>query len=146
MKACIQRVQGASCVVDGRTVSSTGHGYMILVGFTHTDSIENASKMAKKIASLRVFSDQEGKMNLSIKDVGGEILCISQFTMYADCLKGNRPSFVDSMEPIKANELYLSLIKELNDTYLIKTLPGVFGAHMELHPICDGPVTIILEN
>lgn len=146
MRVCVQRVLEASCVVDGKIVAQTNKGYMLLVGFTHSDTLDNVTKMAKKIASLRIFSDSEGKMNLSIKDVGGQILCISQFTMYADSVKGNRPSFVASMEPHQANELYLKLINLLNEEYHIKTLPGVFGAHMELHPVCDGPVTINLEN
>lgn len=145
MKVTIQRVSSASCVVNNQLINKIDHGYMLLIGFTHNDTLENVNKMCKKIANLRVFEDQNDKMNLSIKDVKGSILAISQFTLYADCNGGNRPSFVDSMRPDPANELYLKMIDILNNEYQIPTFGGVFGAHMYLNPICDGPVTINLE-
>ena len=145
MKVVLQRVQYANCVVEKEVVSEINKGYMLLVGFTHTDTIENVKKMAKKISALRVFTDEFDKMNLSIKDVNGEILAISQFTLYADPNSGNRPSFIDAMRPVPANQLYETFIDILNSEYEITTKKGVFGAEMELNPVCDGPVTINLE-
>ena len=145
MRVTVQRVQSASCTVDNKLISQTNFGYMLLIGFTHNDTLDNVEKMCKKIANLRVFDDENGKMNKSIIDVNGQILAISQFTLYADATHGNRPSFVDAMEPAKANDLYQKMITILNDEYHIKTLGGSFGAHMILHPVCDGPVTINLE-
>ena len=145
MKVVLQRVQYANCVVEKEVVSEINKGYMLLVGFTHTDTIENVKKMAKKISALRVFTDEFDKMNLSIKDVNGEILAISQFTLYADPNSGNRPSFINAMKPNLADNLYQEFVKILNEEYQILTKKGVFGAHMELHTICDGPVTINLE-
>ncbi len=145
MKVVLQRVQYANCVVEKEVVSEINRGYMLLVGFTHTDTIENVKKMAKKISALRVFTDEFDKMNLSIKDVNGQILAISQFTLYADPNSGNRPSFINAMKPSPADELYQEFVKILNEEYQITTKKGVFGAHMELHTICDGPVTINLE-
>jgi D-tyrosyl-tRNA(Tyr) deacylase len=145
MKVVLQRVQYANCVVEKEVVSEINKGYMLLVGFTHTDTIENVKKMAKKISTLRVFTDEFGKMNLSIKDINGEILAISQFTLYADPNSGNRPSFINAMKPTPADSLYQDFVRILNEEYQITTKKGVFGAHMELHTICDGPVTINLE-
>lgn len=145
MKVVLQRVQYANCIVEKEVVSEINKGYMLLVGFTHTDTIENVKKMAKKISALRVFTDEFDKMNLSIKDVNGEILAISQFTLYADPNSGNRPSFINAMKPNLADNLYQEFVKILNEEYQIITKKGVFGAHMELHTICDGPVTINLE-
>ena len=145
MRVTIQKVRYANCVVEGQLISEINHGYMLLIGFTHDDNIEKIEKACKKIANLRIFEDEFGKMNLSIKEVNGSILAISQFTLYADSRKGNRPSFVDSMEPTKANELYLKMIDILNNEYQIITKGGKFGAHMVLNPVCDGPVTINLE-
>lgn len=145
MRVVLQRVKRANCIVDNKIVSEIEKGYLLLVGFTHNDSIENVRKMAKKIANLRVFEDNEGKMNLSIKSVNGSILAISQFTLYADPNSGNRPSFIDAMRPVPANQLYETFIDILNSEYEITTKKGVFGAEMELNPVCDGPVTINLE-
>ena len=145
MKVVLQRVQYANCIVDKEMVSEINKGYLLLVGFTHSDTIENVKKMAKKISALRVFTDEFDKMNLSIKDVNGEILAISQFTLYADPNSGNRPSFINAMKPDPAEALYQEFVKILNEEYQITTKKGVFGAHMELHTICDGPVTINLE-
>lgn len=148
MKVLIQRVKQASCKVlendEYKLVSKIDKGLMLLVGFTHTDTKELAEKMAKKIVDLRIFSDSEGKMNLNIKQIEGKILSISQFTLYADTKKGNRPSFVNSMNPTEANLLY-----EYFNEYLIslgvETKPGKFGGDMLLEPLCDGPVTIEME-
>lgn len=145
MKVTIQRVTHANCVVENKIVSEIDKGYLVLVGFTHTDTLDNVKKMAKKVANLRIFEDENEKMNLSIIDVKGKILAISQFTLYADANQGNRPSFINSMKPDSANKLYEEFMSILNNEYNIPTLPGVFGAHMVLNPVCDGPVTINLE-
>ena len=148
MRVVIQRVKQASCKVfkDGeyQLVSTIGHGLMLLVGFTHSDNEEKCRKMAKKIIDLRIFNDEFGKMNLDIKQVNGSILSISQFTLYGDTKKGNRPSFVESMKHDEANKLYEYFNQILND-YGIITKPGAFGEDMLLEPYCDGPVTIEME-
>lgn len=146
MKVIIQRVKEAKCIVNEKVISAIKTGYMILVGFTHTDTFENVAGMARKISTLRIFDDHDGKINRSIKDVKGEILSISQFTLYANTHKSNRPSFTDSMSYEQANELYLEFNRILNDTYQIRTYPGEFGAHMDIMIINDGPVTIEMEN
>ena len=130
---------------DNKITGKIDQGFMLLVGFTHSDTTENVLKMAKKIAGLRIFEDEAGKMNLSIKDVGGKILSISQFTLYGDCNKGNRPSFVNSMAPDAASKLYDYFNEVLRNDYQMVVETGIFGAHMILDPICDGPVTIELE-
>lgn len=145
MKVVVQKVLSASCTVDNKITGKIDQGFMLLVGFTHSDTIENVNKMAKKIVGLRIFEDECGKMNLSIKDVGGKILSISQFTLYGDCNKGNRPSFVNSMNPASANELYNQFNEILRNEHGMIVETGIFGAHMILDPICDGPVTIELE-
>lgn len=145
MRVVLQRVKRANCIVEGKIVSEIEKGYLLLVGFTHNDNLEKVNKMAKKIANLRVFEDEVGKMNLSIKNVDGSILAISQFTLYADPASGNRPSFINAMKPVDANALYEEFVKILNNEYQIITKKGVFGADMELNPVCDGPVTISLE-
>ena len=145
MKVVVQKVLSASCTVDNKITGKIDQGFMLLVGFTHSDTTENVLKMAKKIAGLRIFEDEAGKMNLSIKDVGGKILSISQFTLYGDCNKGNRPSFVNSMAPDAASKLYDYFNEVLRNDYQMVVETGIFGAHMILDPICDGPVTIELE-
>ncbi len=145
MKVVVQKVLSASCTVENKITGKIDQGFMLLVGFTHSDTIENVKKMAKKIIGLRIFEDECGKMNLSIKDVGGKILSISQFTLYGDCNKGNRPSFVNSMNPTDASKLYDEFNKLLRTEYDMVVETGIFGAHMILDPICDGPVTIELE-
>lgn len=144
MRVVIQRVNNASCVVNGKIISNISKGYLLLVGFTHGDSLDNISKMAKKIANLRVFEDENGKMNLNISQVNGEILSISQFTLYANTKEGNRPSFTESMIPSKAIELYQEFNNELRK-YNLNVSEGIFGEHMQIHLINDGPVTINLE-
>lgn len=146
MKIIVQRVKEASCTVNGEVVSSIENGYLLLVGLTHTDTIEEVKYIAKKIANLRVFEDDEGKLNKSILDEQFEILSISQFTLYGETKKGNRPSFTNAMKPELANTLYKELTHILKNTYNINTYEGVFGAHMDIKLINDGPVTILLES
>ena len=144
MRVIIQRVLKADCIVNKEIVSSIHHGRMILVGFTHTDSEKEIEQMALKIAKLRIFEDSNGKMNLSIQDVGGSILSISQFTLYANSKEGNRPSFIQAMNPKIASELYEKFNQKINSLG-IPLVSGIFGADMKLDMICDGPVTIHLE-
>ena len=146
MKAVIQRVQEASVRVDGEMVSSIGKGFMLLLGVMKGDSEKEAELLAKKTAALRVFEDENGKMNLSVNDVGGEILSVSQFTLCADCKKGNRPSFTDSEEPVRANELYEYFCNELLKNGVKSVKKGVFGADMKVSLINDGPVTITYDT
>ena len=144
MRVVIQRVLKADCIVNKEIVSSIEHGLMLLVGFTHTDSEKEVEKMALKIAKLRIFEDSSGKMNLLVKDAGGSILSISQFTLYANSKDGNRPSFVQAMNPKIAFELYEKFNQKIKSLG-IPIYSGIFGADMKLDIICDGPVTIHLE-
>lgn len=146
MKAVIQRVLQSSVSVDGKTVGSCGKGYMILVGVVKGDAEKHAELLARKTAALRVFEDENGKMNLSVLDVDGEILAISQFTLCADCKKGNRPSFTPSEEPAKANELYELYCRKLKEYGVKKVDKGIFGADMKVSLVNDGPVTICLDT
>lgn len=145
MKLLIQKVENSKVDVDNKTIGQINKGFMVLVGLTHTDTKENVEALCKKMCKLRIFEDDNEKMNLSIKDVNGELLVISQFTLYADCSNGNRPSFTNSAKPNYANELYEYFIecckKEIN-----KVEHGKFGAHMKVSLVNDGPVTIMLEN
>ena len=145
MRAVVQRAKEASCVVDGNVVGSIDNGFMILVGFTHSDTLDEIKLLTRKIAGLRVFEDECGKLNKSIKDVNGSILAISQFTLYADCKKGNRPSFTEAMYFEKANDMFNIFVEELRQ-YDIHVETGVFGADMKIKFTNDGPVTIILDN
>ena len=145
MRAVVQRAKEASCVVDGNVVGSIDTGFMILVGFTHSDTLDEIKLLTRKIAGLRVFEDECGKLNKSIKDVNGSILAISQFTLYADCKRGNRPSFTDAMHFEKANDMFNIFVEELRQ-YDIKVETGVFGADMKIKFTNDGPFTIILDN
>lgn len=145
MRAIVQRALEASCVVDGKIVGSIDKGFMILVGFTHTDTLEEIKLLSRKIAGLRVFEDECGKLNKGIKDIGGSILAISQFTLYADCKRGNRPSFTEAMYFEKANDMFNIFVNELRQ-YDINVETGVFGADMKIKFTNDGPVTIILDN
>lgn len=144
MRVVLQRVKHAKCTIDGIVTGEISQGYLLFVGFTHTDSEENLNKAAKKIANLRVFEDENGKMNLNINAVSGDILSISQFTLYADTNQGNRPSFVNAMNPTSANELYLSFNKKLRE-YGLNVKEGVFGADMKIDLLNDGPCTIIFD-
>lgn len=144
MKVVVQRVKKASCVVDGNIVGKIQQGFLLLVSFTHQDTNEDVLKMVNKIIKLRIFSDENGKMNLSIDQVGGSILSISQFTLYAS-LKGlNRPSFTESLGALEANKLYEYFNTEL--AKYIHVEKGIFGADMQIELINDGPVTIIIDT
>lgn len=145
MRVVVQRVKEASCIVDGIEINSIKKGLLLLIGFTQSDTIAEVQKMAKKIVNLRIFEDENKKMNLSVVNVNGQILAISQFTLYADTSSGNRPSFVKASPPDTANMLYLKFIEILNEIYNVPTFPGMFGADMKLPIVCDGPVTINLE-
>ncbi len=144
MRAVVQRVGETTLSVDGKTVSSIGFGLTVFLGVGRGDSEAKAAKLAHKIANLRVFEDDNGKMNLSVKDKGGEILLVSQFTLYGDCSHGNRPSFTEAEDPDRANELYELCATELK-AYGITVKQGVFGADMKISQYNDGPVTILLE-
>ncbi len=145
MKLVIQRVENAKVDVDGKIVGSIEKGFLVLLGVTHTDTRETADYLVKKLCKLRVFEDEDGKMNLSIKDVGGQLLIVSQFTLYADCSGGNRPSFVNAAKPDLANELYEYFCEKCKEEQ-IEVQKGIFGADMKVSLLNDGPVTIILEK
>ena len=145
MKAVIQRVLSAELKVDGNLISKIDKGMVVFLGVGVGDNLENVEKVGKKIAKLRIFEDENGKMNLSIKDIGGEILLVSQFTLYGDCSHGNRPSFIMAERPEKANELYLKM-KELLLNENIPVQTGVFGADMKINALNDGPVTILMDS
>ena len=144
MKVVVQRVKSASCTVDGKITGKIEYGYMLLVGFTHTDNEENVNDMVKKIVNLRIMDDENNVMNKSILDINGSILSISQFTLYADTKKGNRPSYVNAMNGTDAIKLY-SLFNEGLRKYC-HVEEGIFGANMQISLVNDGPTTIILER
>ncbi|MCD8046708.1 MAG: D-tyrosyl-tRNA(Tyr) deacylase [Clostridiales bacterium] len=145
MKFVIQRVQHASVTIDGDIVGKIGKGYLVLIGVSETDTKGIADKMVRKMIGLRIFEDENGKTNLSLADVGGELLLVSQFTLYADCRKGNRPSFIRSGKPELAKELYEYIIVESKkQVSVVET--GQFGAHMDVKLHNDGPFTIILDS
>ena len=145
MKLVIQRVTRASVTVDDAIVGKIDKGFLVLIGIANTDTKEIADKYLKKLLNLRIFEDENGKTNLSLKDVGGELLLVSQFTLYADCRKGNRPSFINAGAPDMAEELYEYMIEACK-----KEIPvvekGVFGAHMEIELLNDGPFTAVLDE
>ena len=145
MKLVIQRVKNAKVDVENETIAKIEKGFLILVGVTHEDTLKNADYLAKKVCNLRVFEDENDKMNLSIKDINGELLIVSQFTLYADTTGGNRPSFTNAAKPDVAQEVYEYFCKKCKD-YDVKVEKGIFGAHMEVSLLNDGPVTIIMEK
>jgi len=145
MKIIIQRVTGASVSVDDKICGSINKGYVVLLGVGTGDTKEKIEKAVDKIQKLRIFADENGKTNLSIQDVGGGILVVSQFTLYADCKKGNRPSFTDAAPPALAEELYDHFIEYARGKFE-PVEHGVFGAEMQLELINDGPFTVILED
>lgn len=144
MKVLIQRVKKASVTIENELYSSIGKGILALVGIEKGDTLEQVQKLAKKIVNLRIFPDEDDKMNRSLADIQGEMLIVSQFTLCGDCKKGTRPSFDKSAPPEIANKLYEDFIKEVR-SYNIKTGTGRFGAMMEVELINDGPVTFMLE-
>lgn len=145
MRLVIQRVKQADCKVDNHITGMIDTGYMVLVGFGLNDDTKVIEKLANKLNKLRIFDDEDGKMNLSIHDVNGKVLSISQFTLYADSKKGNRPSFTDALGGQKAIELYKYFNKYLRSLGLVVE-EGIFGADMKISLINDGPVTIILDS
>lgn len=145
MKLVVQRVKQAKVEVDNKVVGSIDKGFMVLLGITHTDTKEISDYLVKKLCNLRVFEDENEKMNLSLKDVGGKLLIVSQFTLYADCSGGNRPSFVNAAKPDFANELYKYFCEKCQQND-IPVERGIFGADMQVSLVNDGPVTIILEK
>lgn len=145
MRVVVQRVSRAKCVVNKEVISEIEKGLMLLVGFEENDDLSlDFDYFAKKIASLRIFSDQDDKLNLSVKDIGGSILCISQFTLYGDVRKGNRPSFTKAKNYNEANILYEKFVEKLN--LHVRTLKGSFGSDMAIDFVNDGPVTILIDS
>lgn len=145
MRAVVQRVSGARVLVDGATVGEVGAGLLVLLGVTHSDTDAEARKLAEKIAVLRIFRDDEDKMNRDVAEVGGGVLVVSQFTLHGDCRKGRRPSFVAAARPDLAEPLYESFVMYLRGVG-IKTATGKFGAMMQVELVNDGPVTLILDT
>lgn len=145
MKIVVQRVKQAQVEVEGKIVGKIQKGFLVLLGVSQEDSKENADYLVKKLCNLRVFTDENDKMNLALKDIGGELLIVSQFTLYADTTSGNRPSFTQAAKPEKANELYEYFCNKCEQNE-IKVQKGIFGAHMKVDLTNDGPVTIIIEK
>jgi D-tyrosyl-tRNA(Tyr) deacylase len=146
MRTVVQRVSEASVRIDGQTTASIGHGLLVLLGIHVTDTPEQVTWMAQKVAKLRIFEDVEGKMNLSVSDVVGQILVVSQFTLYGDARKGNRPSFIDAARPELAVPLYEAFKKEVASASGCEVVAGVFGADMKVSLVNDGPVTIVIDS
>lgn len=144
MKAVVQRVKRAALKVDGELISQIPFGLVVFLGVTSTDTQKEADYIAKKVANLRIFEDENGKMNLSVKDVSGEVLCVSQFTLYGDASHGNRPSFTLAARPEQAQPLYEYTLRALR-SHEVVVKSGVFGADMKIEQYNDGPVTILLE-
>ena len=145
MKFVIQRVTHADVKVDGQTIGEIGKGFMVLIGVSNSDTKEIADKMVKKLVGLRIFEDEQGKTNLSLDAVGGSLLLISQFTLYANCKKGYRPSFIEAGEPKMAEEMYEYIISKCKES--VPTVErGSFGADMKVALVNDGPVTIIIDS
>lgn len=144
MKLVIQRVSRASVTVDGKTVGKIGNGYLVLLGIGAEDTEAECERLAQKMINLRIFSDENGKTNLSLKDVSGELLIISQFTLYADCRKGNRPNFLNAKEPKEAERLYEYFCGLCEREIHVEK--GVFGADMKVELLNDGPFTVILDS
>lgn len=146
MKIVVQRVKSANVEVDGNIVGKIDKGFLVLLGVTHNDTKENADYLVKKLCKLRVFTDENGKMNLDLKKVNGKLLIVSQFTLYADCSDGNRPSFTEAAKPKQAEELYEYFCNKCKEEYGIEVEKGIFGADMKVSLLNDGPVTIIIEK
>lgn len=145
MRFLIQRVQDADVTVENETIGAIGNGLLVFVGVSNTDTREIADKMIHKLLNLRIFSDENGKTNLNLSSVNGELLIISQFTLYADCRHGNRPSFIDAGKPELANSLYEYIIEKCKES-VTKVAHGEFGADMKVSLLNDGPFTIMLDS
>lgn len=145
MRVLIQRVKNASVTIDGKEISKINKGFLVFVGITHTDTEKEADYLVKKVTNLRVFEDENGKMNLSLKDVDGKLLVVSQFTLYGNCENGNRPSFTEAAKPDIANPLYEYFCSKCEQTG-IEVQKGIFGADMKISLLNDGPVTIMIEK
>lgn len=145
MRAVVQRVKHASVTVDNSIVGKINDGFLVLLGVTSTDTSKEVQWLAKKIVDLRVFNDSDDKMNLSLKDIQGELLIISQFTLYGNCIKGRRPSFIDAARPEQANDLYQEFI-EACKSLEVPVQTGIFGADMKVDLLNDGPVTLIIDT
>jgi D-aminoacyl-tRNA deacylase len=145
MRILVQRVKTASVKVDGETVGNIGSGLLVLVGVSHSDTAADAAHLAKKTANLRIFDDADGVMNRSVTDTGGAILAVSQFTLYGDCKKGNRPSYTAAARPEQGKELYEEYVRQLRN-FGLPVETGIFQAEMEVRLVNDGPVTLILES
>lgn len=146
MRLVVQRVSEASVTVGDKIVGQIGIGYMVLVGITHTDTEKDVAFCAKKLAGLRLFEDNEEKMNLALKEVRGAVLSISQFTLYGNCQKGNRPSFIEAARPEQAKPLYDRFNELLRIEHGLEVQQGVFGAMMDVRLLNDGPVTLLIES
>ena len=146
MRVVLQRVLEAAVTVEGEELGRIGKGFLLLVGISSQDDEKIADRMMDKICKLRIFEDENGKTNLSLADVGGEVLVISQFTLYADCHKGNRPSFVHAGSPEKANALYEYMVKGFKERVAAKVQHGSFGADMKVSLVNDGPFTLVLDS
>jgi D-tyrosyl-tRNA(Tyr) deacylase len=145
MKIVVQRVKAASVRVDGKTVGEIGDGLLVLVGISHGDTAADAAFLARKTVNLRIFDDESGIMNRSVQDAGGAILAVSQFTLYGDCRRGNRPSYIEAAGPEKGLMLYEEYVKQLRE-FGPQVETGIFQAEMEVSLVNDGPVTLILES
>jgi D-tyrosyl-tRNA(Tyr) deacylase len=145
MRALIQRVSEAQVIVEGETVGAISQGLLVLLGVQHDDAMEDVRYLASKLITLRIFEDAEGKMNDDLRDHHGAVLVVSQFTLYADCRKGRRPSFVRAAPPALAKQLYEAFVAAI-DQHGVPVATGRFGAHMHVRLVNDGPVTILLES
>lgn len=146
MKAVVQRVKEAEVKIDGNSVGKIEKGFLVLLGVTHDDTIKDVEWLSNKIKGLRVFEDEEGKMNLGLDDIKGDILIVSQFTLYGNCLKGKRPSFIEAARPEVAIPLYEKFIEKFKGFGLNKVEHGVFGADMKVSLLNDGPVTLVIDS
>ncbi|MEG2038467.1 MAG: D-aminoacyl-tRNA deacylase [Oscillospiraceae bacterium] len=146
MKAVVQRVAGGKVTVDGNEVGAINKGLMVLLGVSNSDTDAELCYLADKIINLRIFEDEAGKMNLSLSEIGGELMVISQFTLYGNCKKGRRPSFIKAGEPAHAEKLYKEFIDKTKELGVSKVAQGVFGGDMKIDIRCDGPITILLDT
>lgn len=146
MRAVIQRVSEAEVKIDDKSVGKIKKGFLVLLGITHLDTSKDVEWLSNKIKGLRIFEDEEGKMNLSLEDINGEVLIVSQFTLYGNCLKGKRPSFIDAARPEVAIPLYENFIKNMKSFNIRKVETGEFGADMKVSLINDGPVTLVIDT